>query len=128
MKSPVESQVTVDVDISDCINYASYQNSVPVIQNLSIRNDSPVAISNVQLVIRTSPGFARLRKWQIDRIQSRATLSIEDTQFELDPEYLGKLDESERGEFRVELLCQNQVYFQKTFPIRVLSRRVGWSW
>lgn len=122
MKTPVDSQVTVEVVISDCINYASYQNSVPVIQKLSIRNDSPVTISNVQLLIRTSPGFARPRKWQIDRIQSQATVSIDDTQFELDPEYLGVLDESERGELLVELLCQNQVYSQYNLPIRVLSR------
>jgi len=91
------NEVEIRLDASNCLNYASWQNSVPLIRSLELCNALPEPVENLCLEVRSSPGFLRPKKWVIDRIGARSDVTIRDREVELDSEYLNGLNEAERG-------------------------------
>ncbi|QDU82606.1 ATP-dependent RecD-like DNA helicase [Polystyrenella longa] len=122
-QAPDESvSVRIDTDINDYLNYASWQNSVPLIRSLEIVNPTETTYNDLVLELEITPGFARSRKWVIDRLEGKGTHLIRDRHLEMEGNYLSGLNEAERGDLifrlkhRDELLCENRR------PVRVLAR------
>jgi len=63
---PATEPVSIQMEIADCLNYASWQNSVPLLKALAVRNNTTEAISNLKLSVQSSPGFIRPKQWVID--------------------------------------------------------------
>jgi len=117
-----ESPVTVSISLSECINYASWQNSVPFLRSLVIRNNGNETLSNLQLELQIQPGFARPRRWQIERISPGTELAIADRNIELDAAYLNGLNEAERGQVQLLLRCGDYIIATQSHEIRILAR------
>lgn len=109
----------------DRLNYASWQNSVPLITSLEIANLGAETLSGLVLECDAQPAFARHHQWQIDRIAPGSTLAVNNRHLELDPNYLEGLNESERAIIRFRLLRGPAVIAESSAELRVLAAGMG---
>ena len=113
----------IQMQHNDRLNYASWQNSVPLITSLEIANLGTETLSGVVLEFEAQPPFARSRQWTCDRIAPGSTLSINDLNLQLDPDYLAGLNESERAVINFRLLRGPTTIATASSEVRVLARQ-----
>ncbi|KZK87208.1 ATP-dependent RecD-like DNA helicase [Pseudovibrio sp. Ad13] len=89
--------VSFQVTISSVVNYASWQNSVPLLSMVELHNSAEHAQNNLTLELSFTPSFAKAKSWKIDRLPADETLSLSNLEVTLDPDYLQGLDEAEKG-------------------------------
>ncbi|WP_166831715.1 DUF3320 domain-containing protein [Thalassoroseus pseudoceratinae] len=120
--------LTIHADLTDCINYASWQNSVPLLRSLELQNESGQDIQSsnslgeLSLQLTTSPAFTRPKQWMIQRIAAGEQLTIRDRDVQLDSDYLNGLNEAERGRVTLRLQQGDTVLSEVVHDIRVLAR------
>ena len=114
--------IAVEVETAECLNYASWQNSVPLLKSLEISNPTSQSCSGLTLTVTSSPAFIRPKQWVVDRVDAGSTVSVRDRDVQLDPDYLAGLNEAERGVLTFELLCGETVVETMHREIRVLAR------
>lgn len=112
----------LEVVISERLNYASWQNSVPVLQSLKILNTATEALSGLTLEFESQPAFARSRRWTLDRIAPGSSISISDRDLELDANYLAGLNESELAQVIFRLHRGPHLLTEFRTSLRVLAR------
>ncbi|MFM7055793.1 MAG: DUF4011 domain-containing protein [Planctomycetota bacterium] len=112
----------LELALDDRLNYASWQNSVPLLQSLRISNPAAEALSGLTLEFSSRPPFARSRTWILDRIAPGSSVSITDRNLELDPQYLASLTESERAQVTFRLLRGPEQLQEICSEVRVLAR------
>ncbi|MDE0104856.1 MAG: hypothetical protein OXN89_20965 [Bryobacterales bacterium] len=88
------------------VNFASAQNDVAIIEEITVENPTDAAVSDIRITLRASPAIIREKTWNIDRVAPGSHLSVRDISTPLDIERLEGLDEAEIGEleFRMEAL------------------------
>jgi very-short-patch-repair endonuclease len=114
--------ITINADVATCVNYASFQNSVPLVRTLEICNESSQSLSGLTLELTSSPAWLRPKCWVIDRIGPESSLRLSDRDVRLDPEYLKGLNEAERGFVSFRLLQNGETISEVEHEIRVLAR------
>jgi very-short-patch-repair endonuclease len=117
-----ESPVSLVVDMAKSINYASWQNSVPMIRAIRIENRGESILNTIRLEFSVSPAFAKSKIWTIDRLQPGETVSISDRMTELDPDYLSGLNEAERGDVSFKVMSGDQLLAELHEDARLLAR------
>ncbi len=97
--SPAEPPriVRLDAVIAGKLNLADFQNAVPMIKALSIVNETPSALGQVDLWIESVPAFLRPKVWRIESVAEGATRSLPDLDVELDGPLLTRLTEAEQS-------------------------------
>lgn len=121
-KSEDVDEISIVWEITGCVNYASFQNAVPILKSLRLRNNGLSTISDLKLEFRTVPGFTRSRTWHIDRIEPKEELEIFDQLIDLEPQYLNGLNEAERGRVELVVRSSEKELSNATAEIRVLAR------
>lgn len=119
MNSP---QFEILPESASTISYAGWQNSVPLITELTVKNHSPDPISGLKLNLTTSSGFLKSKTWTIDRLLAGDDLQLSDCTVELDPGYLDGLNEAEKSQFSFELTQGTTSLATATVDVRVLAR------
>lgn len=114
--------VTLSVDLASSITYASYQNAVPVLRSLVVSNPTAQLLEHCRIELSTTPPFLRPKTWALDRLQAGDELVITDRRVELDPAYLARLDEAERGEITLILRQGDIVLAEERTLVRLLAR------
>lgn len=117
-----ESVVSVESEFCPSVNYASYQNSVPVLRRLRVCNRSDRPLTQLRLELNSEPAFLKPKTWIIDRVESESTVTISDNDVRLDAAYLNGLNEAERGSVRLTLHDEDSVLFESETDLRVLAR------
>lgn len=117
-----DSSVTITCDLASSFTYASYQNAVPVIRLIKIRNGSPDLLTGLKLELTSSPSFLRPKTWVIDRILPGEELHLSDRRLELDAGYLAGLNEAERGDVNLTLISADGPLLETQLPVRLLAR------
>lgn len=112
----------IDVEAADCLNVASWQNSVPLLRSLRVQNRSGEAIENLRLSLTSSPGFIRPKQWVFDRIAAGSPTELRDRDVQLDADYLNGLNEAERGVLKFTLSRGDEIVATTEKEIRVLAR------
>ncbi|QDV53068.1 ATP-dependent RecD-like DNA helicase [Gimesia fumaroli] len=115
-------QIGIRADLDLCLNYASWQNSVPFLKALEIHNHSSEMMSDLVLEMQTEPPFARPKQWHFERIAPGTSIKVNDTLIDLDPAYLNGLNEAERGQVRFSLQQGERVLEERLDDVRVLAR------
>ncbi len=77
------------------LNLADFQNSVPLLRELCIVNDSDRDVSNIQVRLESIPPFLKTKTWSIDTCAPKTRYAIKDCDVQLDGALLGRLTESE---------------------------------
>lgn len=117
-----EGSIELVPDIVDSINYACWQNSIPFLRALKIRNGTERLLTDVRLELESNPPVTRRKVWAIDRLRAGDELSVADKAVELDPDYLVNLDEAERSRVMVRLRAGNETIAEVETEIRLLAR------
>jgi very-short-patch-repair endonuclease len=117
-----DERPTIDAQVAACVNYASWQNSVPLLRSLEIHNYSQQSFNDLRLEVTSSPACMRPKSWVIDRLSPDSSLTIGDRDIRLDPDYLKGLNEAERGLVTFRLFDADALVAEAEHEIRVLAR------
>ncbi|MFK7768056.1 MAG: DUF3320 domain-containing protein [Mariniblastus sp.] len=104
------------------ISYAAWQNSVPFITSIKVKNLSADPANGLELQLTTSSGFLKSKSWKIDRLLPGDDLEISDLVVELDAGYLAGLNEAEKSQLSFELTKGDQSLASADIDVRVLAR------
>jgi very-short-patch-repair endonuclease len=77
------------------LNLADFQNSVPLVRELCIINDSDRELVSLQLRLESVPPFLKPKSWSIDTCGPKSRYEIKDCDVQLDGALLSKLTEAE---------------------------------
>lgn len=121
-----KDSVVIAAIINQVINYASWQNSVPFLTSLNIKNNANKTLEEIHLEMKSEPAFLRPKKWIIDRVSPGKDFVIVDHNIEIDAAYLNQLNEAERGQVKFQLQIGETTIATKTYEIRMLARN-EWS-
>lgn len=120
---PTPSHPQLIVSLAPQVNFASHQNSIPVIREIEIRNPAPHALTDLTLQLTASPAFLTPKSWTIDRISPNDNLYIVDRDTNLDGQYLLSLTEAIQGEVHFNLLSSTgETLHTQSHTIEVLAR------
>ena len=112
----------VKISLAPQINFAYHQNSIPLIREIFITNDTKDALQGLVLQMDVSPGFVEPKIWNIASLSSGSEVNITDRDTTLNGKFLLDLTESMRGEVTFSLL-QEEVEIAKTVcKVEVLAR------
>ena len=86
------------------VNFASAQNDVAIVEEITVENRKGNALTEVRITLRAAPPVIRKRIWIVDRVAPGSRFPIRNLHTPLDIERLAGLDEAEIGEleFRLE--------------------------
>lgn len=119
----LDKYVDLKIAVVGQVNFACHQNSVPVIREIELVNDSKEALRNLTLEMTSSPAFIVQKKWHIDQLVSEGVLHINDRDTRLDGEYLLNLVEMQRGEMRFRLVsAAGELLAEQTTDVELLAR------
>ena len=110
------------VRAAESFTYAAWQNSVALVNAVSIENSSVNDLTGLSVEFSTTPAFAHTRRWLVDRVGAGQTVSLRDVDVEIDAAYLERLDEAERGKLNFQLRSGNTLIAEASLPVRVLAR------
>lgn len=112
----------IHADIAASFTYASYQNAVPVVRSIGLVNQTGQNLDGLSLVLTADPPFLRARTWAIDRLLHGDEVTLGDRKVDLDPAYLGGLNEAERGVVSLVLKRGGDVLAEERLDVRLLAR------
>lgn len=94
---PAKAQIDYSIRISNAskLNLADFQNSVPLLRELTVVNDSDRELSLLQVRLESYPPFLKPKTWSIDVCDPKSLYGIKDCDVSLDGVLLGKLTEAE---------------------------------
>jgi very-short-patch-repair endonuclease len=95
--APAAAVVEYSIQVSNAskLNLADFQNSVPLLRDLKIANDSDRQLVHLQLRLESSPPFLKPKTWAIDACDPKSQYALKDCDVQLDGALLGKLTEAE---------------------------------
>lgn len=102
--SPVD--VALHVAHGSKLNLADFQNSVPLLRELAVVNDSAHELVDLQLRLASFPPFLKAKTWLIDASGPHSRYGIVDCDVQLDGMLLGKLTEAETSTITLTLVTK----------------------
>ncbi len=122
----VAKKIGINAVFMPKFNLAFYQNSVPVLLELAVVNNSDRDRHELTLTLSSSPPFIKIKSWHVDTIASGQKLNISDRGLQLDGALLGRLNESEVVQLSLVLMSDGEsvAYYEQT--IELLPRN-QWS-
>lgn len=104
------------------VSFALHQNSVPVLLDLSVENDTDTAVEDVTLSLTATPDFFRPRTWRLSKLSPGQRRPIDDRDLLLDGGHLSRLTEAEKGLVRLELRKGDDLLAELDLPVELLAR------
>jgi len=102
--NPVD--VALHVALGSKLNLADFQNSVPLLRELAVVNDSAHELVDLQLRLTSFPPFLKAKTWLIDASGPHSRYGIVDCDVQLDGMLLGKLTEAETSTITLTLVTK----------------------
>lgn len=126
MSPPPNAQVRapgLDIQIvaDRTIGYAAIQNNVPVVRALSLQNNGPEPLVDVEVVLRCAPAFAVGLKLKFERIMPGESRRISPIDLAPNHEYLSRLDEAERASIFATASSHDKLIAEVSTDIEVLA-------
>lgn len=97
------AKVQVEVHADPTVNYASYQNNVPLVRSLTLTNATDEPLTDVEVVVRCEPVFADAMRLRFERLDAREARRLDALDLKFQHRYLSELTEAERGRVIVEV-------------------------
>lgn len=112
----------IEASVTPRVSFASQQNSIRVLRELSIINQSDLAFDDLELIVASSPVFFRTSIWRISQIASGQRYRIPNLDLELDPGTLSRMNEAEKGFVQFKLKKGNEELAGLDLPVELLAR------
>lgn len=104
------------------ITFASHQNDVPTILDLSVENNSDDDLEDLTLTVKSDPAVLGERTWTIDRIAARSQLRPKDVRVPLAGGLLDKLTDRLRSDVTFTLRQGELVLAEEHMTVDALAR------
>ncbi|WP_416425063.1 DUF3320 domain-containing protein [Pseudomonas sp. App30] len=114
--------IKIEAVIARKIGFASHQNAVPLLRELTISNEGDVVRQGLVLSLTTDPEFVEPRAWHIDRINPGDRLTVSDRDIKLNAGYLAGLSESLGAEVVLRLCQGDELITEARVPTELLAR------
>ncbi len=121
-QAPPVTAPEISVECAGRVNFASAQNSVPILRALRVSNPSDQDIENLTLDLSADPAFLSPRSWTVDRIDAGGHVDIGDRALSLDHTRLGGLNEAEHGSVIITLSRDGETLAVQRSPVELLAR------
>ncbi len=112
----------IEAVVARKVGFASHQNAVPLLRELSIRNEGDVPEQGLVLTLTTDPEFVETRTWHIDRVSPGDRLTVSDRDIRLNANYLAGLSESLAAEVILRLFQGDELLAEERLPTELLAR------
>lgn len=114
----------VTASLAPKIGFASHQNAVALLQELTLENPGEEALQNLTVTLSSAPLFLERKSWKIDVLQAGASIRLSDRNLNLDPAFLADLMESVRGEILIEVSREGETppLFSHRYPVELLAK------
>ena len=96
-------KVHLEIQTDPTVNYASYQNNVPLIRSLTLTNGTEEPLRDVEIIVRCEPAFADILRLRFERLDASETRQLDALDIKFQHRYLSELNEAERGRIIVEV-------------------------
>ncbi len=113
---------TIAAAVSEKVGFASHQNAIPILRDLSVANESEVSIEDVQLSLTADPPFLSPKTWHIDRLLAGTQLYIKDRLINLNGQFLADLTEAVSGRITLTLAKDDAELASASVPVELLAR------
>ncbi|NLM77138.1 MAG: DUF4011 domain-containing protein, partial [Ruminococcaceae bacterium] len=117
MREPIRLEST----ILPVVNYALQQNRMPVIQTLSIINNTDKPLEKINIKITATPELCLPWTKPVDFVPANSVYDIKDVRIILNAAFLAGLTEKVTGLLRLALVCEDTVLFTDTREMTVLA-------
>ncbi|WP_213877880.1 DUF4011 domain-containing protein [Pseudomonas sp. dw_358] len=114
--------IVIEALIARKIGFASHQNSVPLVRELSIGNQGEHSLQDLVLSLDTDPAFVETRRWNIDRLHPGDRLGISERDIKLNAGYLSGLSESLGAEVVLRVTQGETLLVEQRYPTELLAR------
>jgi hypothetical protein len=111
----------IQAEITKVINFALQQNRIPVIQQISIINNSAMSLEDVSLHIKCDPDFAVPFVKPIQIIPANQRFIVRDINFILRADFLAALTERITGSLTIELRSNSDIITEISYEIIALA-------
>lgn len=116
-----EQRILVKANVAERINVAFHQNSIPVIGEIEIVNETDQALSDVEVSVTATPAFLVPKTFRFDHVAVGGLQQLSPVQVQLDAAFLRKLTEAVDGEVLIEARVNGETIAQATFACRLLA-------
>ena len=116
------AKATITVTLAPKITFASHQNDVPAILDLSVENVSEVDLENLTLSLSSEPPVLGSRSWNFDRITAGSKLRPRDFQPPLAGGLLHALTDRVRADVRLILKQDETIIAETRQSVEALAR------
>ena len=114
--------IKIEGVIASKIGFASHQNSVPVLRELTVHNDGNVDYNDLELELVADPPFLEAKLWRLDRLGKDSTAHISDRSVTLNAGYLADLGESLVATLVLRLRRKEEVLTSESFSVELLAK------
>lgn len=121
-----DQPINIQAVFSPKFNLAFFQNSVPVLLELALVNDSDQDLTDLTLTLSSTSSFLKTKIWHIDAVFSGQKFHISDRDVQLDSGMLGRLNESEIIQASLTLTSKDEPIADCEQVIELLPR-TQWS-
>ena len=116
-----DDQVKLDIEADPTVNYASYQNNVPLIRSITLANTTDNSLRDVEVVVRCEPAFAETMRLRFERLDAKESRHLQALDLKFQHRYLAELNEAERGRVVVEVSVDGTTVARADSPVDVLA-------
>ncbi|MFA5976600.1 MAG: DUF3320 domain-containing protein [Elusimicrobiota bacterium] len=114
--------VGIEGIVASKIGFASHQNSVPILRELTISNDAEIDHDDLVVELTASLPFLEPKRWRIDRLLHGSSVRIPDRDVKLHAAYLAELTESLRSDLTIRVRVGDEVIAETSYPVELLAK------
>jgi hypothetical protein len=103
------------------INLALYQNSIPVVYELKLTNQSGGDLENLECAFSSSTDFILEKTIPVNLLKSGEELPLHDLGVELNYQQLSSISEMMKGKLNLEIRHQDHVLFRKDYDLTAFA-------
>lgn len=113
---------TIEAAIAAKIGFATHQNAIPIIRDLSVTAPAGTAAENLTLSLSADPPFVQAKTWRIDAMTGGDTLHVTDRDIALNATLLHELTEAITGTLTLTLTDNQGVTLADfSHPVELLA-------
>ena len=115
------NQLLISLLAHPTLNYAFYQNNIPLIRSLTLTNGSSEPLLDLDITIRAEPSFAEPMRLKLEQLKPGEVRTFDALDLKIQHKYLAELNEAERGRLIVEVTRNDEVLARADHAIDVLA-------
>ena len=116
------NKISISVQMNSCINFALWQNYVPIIRSIIVKNEMDMGLEDVKINISCDPDFIKKYEYVIPFIEKNAVVEITPVDLHLSTEFLFSITEKVRGSVNIEISHQGEVILSQIENVEVLTK------